>query len=278
MVSATRLCIFCLKPGKMTDEHVWGRWLKPYLVGSSNKFSAHNTVLARTGTSKEWVRNRAGIMLQSSVPVVCETCNNGWLSGIQEKGKRHLIPLILGSRKVVDEGAQREIGTWAAMSTMTGEYISRRPETIAVSQSERSLFKETHRPPPGWKVYIGNYAPNVGNSNWVHACMPIYIEGDLLVPNFSTPLVPLPTTQWTTTAISNLFIYTASSSTSPDLIDKWQWDNAPAARHLLIQVWPPRESVIAWPPHSMTHSQAQSFAVAHFNFLRRRARSLGLDA
>jgi hypothetical protein len=261
----------------MTDEHVWGRWLKPYLRNTPNKFQTHNAMLARAGPDKKWIDLRAGILLQSSVPVVCKDCNNRWLSEIQSRA-RHTVPqLIEGKPVVLNEEMQRNIASWAAMSTMTGEFISRRPETVAVHQVDRSLFKDICVPPPGWRVWIGHYAPNAGSSYWVHACMPIHIEGDFILPNFKNPAAPLPTTQWSTLTVGNLFLQTVSSSTSPDLIRDWRWDNAPAARRLLVQIWPIKESLICWPPLSMSHIQAQAFSTAQFNFLRQRAQLLGRD-
>jgi hypothetical protein len=67
--------------------------------------------------------------------------------------------------------------------------------------------------------------------------------------------------------IGNLYIHTASSATSSNYIRDWHWDNAPRAKRLLIQVWPTRESMIVWPPPSLTDQDAQDFAIAHFKRL-----------
>ena len=134
----TRWCIFCERPAKMTNEHVWGKWLKPYAPPGVNKHELVYATLGKIGTQdKTYTQIKAGHPLNSQVRVVCAECNNGWLSGIQERAKSHMIPLIEGQQKLIGAEAQTAIATWATMATITGEHISRQNE---VAPFARTVF------------------------------------------------------------------------------------------------------------------------------------------
>jgi hypothetical protein len=201
------------------------------------------------------------------VRIVCASCNSGWLSGIQNRAKDFLIPLIEGREHVFGIEAQEAIATWAIMATMTGEFTLGNLASIAVSQDDRTALFEKPHPLPDWRVWIGTYRRYRWNGHWVHACMPIMFNGDMIVPNVQESAVPLTNTQWTTVIVGNLYIHTASSSSSPDYIKNWHWESTPRARHLLTQIWPMRETIVKWPTHSLTDIDAWNFATAHFTRL-----------
>jgi hypothetical protein len=96
---------------------------------------------------------------------------------------------------------------------------------------------------------------------------PIHYEGDVIIPNVQEPDVPLTNTQWTTVMVGELYIHTASSSTAPDIVRDWNWNSAPRARSILVQIWPIKERIIKWPFRSLTDTDAWRFAVAHFTQL-----------
>ena len=99
----TRNCAFCSRPAKMTNEHVWGNWLKPYVHRIGNKHFLHQRIAGRLGTEdRSRFKIRAGgSPLHSKVPIVCGDCNSGWLSQIQQRSKPHLLPLIEGKTDIL---------------------------------------------------------------------------------------------------------------------------------------------------------------------------------
>jgi hypothetical protein len=251
----------------MTSEHVWGQWLKPYLRRDVNKQHFHRRVVSFDGADQNTIRIRAGGPLTSSVSVVCEPCNTRWLSGIQNRAKPYLIPLIEGRETVVGEVAQRTIATWATMATMTGEYTLNKLASIAVMPNERRALMDTLAPLPDWRISIGTYRRAKWKGHFVHASMPINFEGDIIIPNVQEPRVPLTNTQWTTIMVGQLYIHISSSNTSPDIIRDWRWSSAPRARALLVQIWPTKERIIKWPFHCMTDTDAWRFSVAHLTHI-----------
>ena len=275
MQQFARSCVFCRRPAKMTNEHVWGSWLKPYVKGRDNKYFLRRKTVGKAGTPDvASLAVKAGASpLHSKVSVVCGDCNHGWLSQIQERSKPHLLPLIEGKERVlIGAKAQMAIATWATMATITAEFIHGRLASIAVSNEAREAFREARAPLRNWRIWIGSYYRRRWEASYVHACQSIHWEGSLVVPNVQDPETPLPTIQWSTFVVGKLYIHTASSSTSPDLIRDWDWRNAPQARGLLVQIWPPKEAIIAWPIRGLTDGEAWRFSHAHWDQLHRETR------
>ncbi len=117
-----RTCIFCGTPAKMTDEHVWGDWVRKFLPHAANSHEQHSRTIAKDGQDRIALRKRAGNVLGATVPVVCKDCNSGWLSRIQTAGKRHLPALFAAKRHIITQESQKAIATWATMATITAEY------------------------------------------------------------------------------------------------------------------------------------------------------------
>jgi hypothetical protein len=254
----------------MTAEHVWGDWIAKHAKDDAdlNKVRLGHTILGQHGEPRsQSVSTRAGGPLRSTVPVVCAPCNSGWLSRIQNTSKSYLIPLIEGRRdQVIGPDAQTALATWATMATITGENILRSPTSIAVPQSDRNAFMDTAMPLDGWSIWIGHYRRLHWKVSWVHACIPI-VATDVIRKPEPHAGIDQPNTQWTTMVVGNLYLHIVSSSTIQDVIQGWRWHTAPRAAGRLVQIWPNKESVIVWPPPSLTDQDAQTFATAQFEHL-----------
>ena len=259
-------CIFCGAAGKLSDEHIWGGWTSKYVPRPTNKHNFHS-VVATTPTQEksEPLRIVPGDPLNSKVRVVCKPCNNGWLSQIQEKAKPYLIPLFDGQTATLGKEAQRWIATWAAMATMTGEYLSRDMQNVAVPQQERTKFMRTRRPPQNWRIWIGKYEREKWAGQWRHNSFPIYSEDKIMEVTASGKR--LPNHQTTSFIIGKLFVHVFSGHFR-GIIMRWDWQNAPRALNALRQVWPIEQNVVHWPGAVMTDRDASDFAMA---FIRRSA-------
>jgi site-specific recombinase XerD len=58
--SESRLCAFCERRVKMSSEHVWGKWLKPYVRRDMNKHHLHSRLLREEGPDVVGLTIRAG--------------------------------------------------------------------------------------------------------------------------------------------------------------------------------------------------------------------------
>ncbi len=159
-MAGLKSCIFCQRPRKMSAEHIWGNWTKDVVARTSNKHdSAYVTVMKPGEPQPPQVRTRAGDPLDATVPIVCEECNSGWMSEIQNRAKPHLTPLFRGEVCQVDRIAQSAIAAWIAMASTTGEYSTKFPGRIAVQQGDRDWLMKTQTAPKNWRIWIGRHQP-----------------------------------------------------------------------------------------------------------------------
>jgi hypothetical protein len=219
-------CIFCGKPGKMSREHIWGDWLKAFVPPKMNKHNFHAQRINKPGaTPSATTMLKAGDPLRAKVRVVCASCNNTWLSQLQQQAKPHLIPLIQGQRTALGSTAQERVAAWCAMATMTAEFIDPDPHSIAVSPADRDWLMQNRTAPPGWRIWIGNYRRKNWIPRWVHFTFPMLEAHEM--PAQNDPIPPYPNTQATTFTVGQLYVH-AMSSAYPKTIEKWYWGLGPA--------------------------------------------------
>jgi hypothetical protein len=244
----------------MTREHIWGDWLKAFVRRDTNKHHFHAQRIHRPGAAPTSTTTlKAGDPINSKVRVVCGTCNNTWLSQLQEKAKPLLIPLIRGDRAALGQNGQERLAAWCAMATMTAEYIDPDPHSIAVPQSERDWLMNHRTAPDGWPVWVGHYKRHKWVPRWAHFTFPMLDAEDMPKPGDTEP--PLPNTQVTTFTVGQLYVHVVSSA-YPGTFAKWYWGlgPAPAAGSFLAQIHPHKESIIARPPMSLTDRSAGDIA------------------
>lgn len=260
MSSEPKLCMFCQLPKKMTDEHVWGEWVKEHLERTANKHTHANIFSPEPGKLEPVdVRIRAGDHIDSTVRTVCEDCNSGWLSGIQAVAKPFLIPLFNGESCVLDSRSVHVLSAWIAMATMTGEHFSREGRRIAITQSDRDWLMNRQSAPAGWAIWIGHYERESCPTQWVKATFPILDVEDIRdVKATDARRANLQTTAFT---LGQLFVF-AMSCEFPEIATLWDWRTAVGARVNLRRIWPAPVSEIKWPPPSFGDARAKAFASA----------------
>jgi hypothetical protein len=249
----------------MSYEHVWGQWILPYVRADMKKHHFYAERINRPGEPNTASATlRAGDPMRSKARVVCKTCNNGWMSLIQERAKPIMIPLIEGKPTALSHHAQTIVATWCAMATMTSEFLDKDlvPSTIAVSQDDREfLWKEGVPPPERWRIWITRYQRHKWVGRWFHSVVPILDAKD--VPSSALTDYPSPNTQKTTFTVGDLYVHVMSTSGNPDIVSRWVWPIRSRPGMLLIGIWPIKESIITWPPESLTDSDADFVATAH---------------
>src|SRR5215813_678214 len=98
-----RTCAFCSHSAKMSAEDVLPKWMHDLLTG--------NGVMRFETAQKQWAVATPHIDWRAKV--VCENCNNTWMSRIEGLAKPVLTPLIEGDKVVpIDQSAARSIAIW----------------------------------------------------------------------------------------------------------------------------------------------------------------------
>jgi hypothetical protein len=150
-------CPFCgPDDSDMTDEDIYPMWLLRDLHRRGvRRLDGHPT------------RRLVG----PTTPV-CATCNNTWMSVIENDTKDLLLSLIDHTRGVRPE-EQLQLATWATMKAILFERLL---PTKSVPRAFSEDLRISRRPPPGVSVWIGAYSGPGGRLQAI--LWPIYAEDD----------------------------------------------------------------------------------------------------
>jgi hypothetical protein len=64
-------------------------------------------------TTAKWVDN-----LEVRINCVCQKCNNGWMSDIENENKPHMLPMMHGKEISLTPSQQKSLTRWAILKTM----------------------------------------------------------------------------------------------------------------------------------------------------------------
>jgi hypothetical protein len=119
---ASQVCRFCNNvPAQWSNEHIFPEWLMSYLNVPEGDLLYQGYATADTGEPLKAPRIHATSNFVDGR--VCSTCNNGWMSALENEAKPILIPLIEGKR-LVQNLTMAERQTVAKWATKTASLIS----------------------------------------------------------------------------------------------------------------------------------------------------------
>lgn len=183
------VCIFCQKR-PLTKEHLWPDWLKS-IIGKDDTthhdrhlfnadFISDNLIVIEPNLIR-----KNGNSLNRTLKIVCEECNNTWMSKIEDKAKTILEALILNKPIKLDRKQQKMIVQWAVLRTIISEFTDEK--TRVVTAKERKEFYQTNEVPANWYVWIGKKETEVQTQpTYHHVNIQVayrQIDGTYLMPN-----------------------------------------------------------------------------------------------
>lgn len=230
-------CIFCETKTGLSREHIFADWMKKsfpsdspnHFVVQKGKFSFLPDQQPHPFFSRRRKQGRASNM---TVKAVCRTCNNEWMSRIEERSKELLTRLMTSQIFVLGVRDQELLATWLSLKTVVHD--SR--ETNAVPQRHRSFIFKNGRPPDeDWQIFIGRTHSDPGKvALFQFACRRSWegINAEGYPPTLNT--------QSTLMVAGGLVGFCVSS---PGGTAKLELTN-PA----LTRIWPLGDKPIQWPP------------------------------
>jgi hypothetical protein len=145
-------CYFCGGTGRMSKEHAWPQWLGKGAVveatRSSRTVGYRRTAEDTFSEDQTVVIHRNGSVLTARVREVCERCNGGWMSRLEDPGKpllRRLWSGVGGPPLAVDDAAL--LSTWASKTAWMHERVSVQQPTAS---AEMRSYLRMHRLPPSF--------------------------------------------------------------------------------------------------------------------------------
>lgn len=223
-------CIFCGGVG-LTKEHIWPDWLANVLGPS---ISPRHVYSAGGGLRPRRFRRRTGAIQSQKLRIVCDRCNNGWMSRLQNRAKPRLIPFIQGRYRFLSDHDARTLAAWSMMLTMVIEFLD--PATAATTPDERRQLSELAIPNDKWMVWFGRAQQwprwSFCHYGWFHISG---IESDALTGRQLGPRIsPNCNCQTTSVRVGGLLMHAYSARNSPAHVDP----NAFSRKHGLRLIWP----------------------------------------
>lgn len=228
-----RACAFCGATGALTKEHVFGAWLSQLGLDSgpvAHRAGALNRLGKDLGTGPAFAR---------TVRNVCASCNNGWMSTLEQAAQDTLGPMILGRPATIAPDHQGIVALWAQKTAAVAMLVSSKEERAAGHGLDLSEYQALYErrdlrgPLPASTVWIGRYVGTRPAFAWV---MPFTVRVD----GSTEPAHPHGYVA--TVAVGQLVIRSARFTTRG-------LDITLSTRQGMSQLWPLREP-IEWPQGS----------------------------
>lgn len=229
-----RDCLFCGASGPLTDEHIYGKWLRK--LGYTGEGVRE---IVPGGGSKPVIQR--GGPFSKTLKIVCRPCNNEWMKGMEENAKPLLTAMFnaRGTSVRLDEAAQLTLARWAFK---TAAVNSRIDYSDPFPLAHRREFHQADHPPRKVQVRIGA------------ASVPVHAMGKQLAESRFEPrnvtvtaagrAADFPFYRATfrlITVVFDIFGYVTDDyevAVDPD-------DNLKRA---FLPLWPAEHSTIWWPP------------------------------
>lgn len=265
-------CIYCGSTEKPSDEHLFAKWMKPFLSAGTTKSIHRTQKLSTVGpidTVKVGKLHRPGDPRGNTLRVVCKQCNETWLGQIQEhEAKPVLGPLLIGKFKPLHRRDLMALVRWAMMYTFVAEHMN--PTMLAIPQGERAYFRFSRMPSANWRVYASAYAPPPNGVG------PMFLRPatvDLVTPDELQRDLPWDTFLLTVAPNQMFFqaVYSHSHVVSADMLA-----NLDHIAELLglVRIWPLPAGTVELDHHRVRFEHHQYF----INVFHRALRSPGTSA
>lgn len=245
-------CIFCGE-GPLSDEDPFPRWFRRYFqmirndsqMAHISKFIGPDKVMTDL---EPMVTTRQGHPISKmKVHVVCQRCNNGWMSGLQSEAKPIFVE-AMSDWPVLGIKEQRTLSAWATMFTMVINFDDMRLQSI--SPKELQEFRETQTPPANWLVFVTRFEGRYAQTGLYHLGLRLNdVKNAKGPPADWNPALAKLDTQVTTLAFGKLAIQTFSSTSAK--MDRFVSEFEYPASLGVRRIFPMTEPLINALPHSV---------------------------
>jgi hypothetical protein len=195
---------------------------------------------------------RQGIPTQQKVRIVCNDCNNGWMSRIVDDAKPAVLALMSGGATRITPGQQKTLAAWIVLTCMTAEYIPGNSRIIPV-RHRRYLMR--HRlAPEDWSISLGVFVGQSGFRYDHHTSVGKQYAASSYVDRINSALETgaSPNVLQSTFTVGSIFIQACTVTNNLMIIN--DYDRWVAGLACLVRIWPLRRfwplpaRAANWPP------------------------------
>lgn len=157
-MSQPRTCLFCAVAGG-SNEHIIAKWIGRLFSqgappGSTYVFR-HHSAHPEVGIGP---REKTAKQPAYKTRAFCKSCNNGWMSQLEERGRPILEPLALGRARTLSTADQEALAFWATKTLFGFQSIEHPSSKWARAEDYAALYR-LQAPLPYSQVWIGATEP-----------------------------------------------------------------------------------------------------------------------
>lgn len=151
-------CAFCDHRGKLSFEHVVSKWMEKLFPGDLQ--------IHRTNQMGQY-QERKSDKIDWKEKVVCEPCNNTWMSRIEDKHAQPVMtPLITGEIGIpIGPIEARALAMFAFKTAVVLDHASNEIDHF-FSREARHAFREKQAIPPTVQMWLAGFAHHRGGGRF----------------------------------------------------------------------------------------------------------------
>jgi hypothetical protein len=159
-----RLCFYCNVRRARTDEHIFGTQFIKVLAEDPRGFELPTTTQVAT-KGGPIIRSMMGRFTRKGSPTaefttkVCDDCNCGWMSRVDDRAAPVVAPMIRGAKTTIDVAQRELLAAWAIKTALSGRSVTDPPQVIERDWTDE--LRRTELPIEGWQVWISVYRGNL---------------------------------------------------------------------------------------------------------------------
>ena len=246
-----RCCVFCGQTRRLTNEHVWPKWVSECLCERFGRFMHYTRRV--TATDDATTPTGTYRYLNVTAKAVCRDCNGGWLSGFENQIKPLAAPLIIGEPTValaLAPESQALLAAWAYKMAMLLDVAHPSTSREFFTPSDRLRFRRTVSAHGFVRVFLGRYE---------------FGDRPALARKLHDTVARRRRWELATMTAGHLTMQVLSvRSIAPDELvpaSRLGFDLSGLARGMVLPIWPPVPGYVEWPPtRTMSHQDVEDVA------------------
>jgi hypothetical protein len=234
MPQTERECAFCAHSAKLSGEHIWSEWMRELFPTKKIRFTSF-------GEKHEVLRQWSSHDIDMTAKVVCQKCNNEWMSGLESAhAKPAMTDLIVGDKELtISEMQARGIAVFAFKTAVIAEHMKRYRQRF-YSREVRHEFAKALNIPRNTQIWMAGFLPM--GSGHIHSC---YHEGKI----DSTNRIEMHVCTYSVGHLT--FQVVSARCTLPSLLFR----PMQGFDHLAAPFWPEMPVPIHWPPNDVLRTK-----------------------
>jgi hypothetical protein len=147
-------CAFCI--GKANSkEHMWPEWAKEHLPNDGEWYRPlFYQTKGKITTKGKPSKIRQNGLRNLTVRTVCRSCNNSWMSKVEERSKPIISKLMLGENHSISHADRRQLREWLFLKACV--FDQSRGFNWVISKTDRVSFMNTLRIPNDFQCWIAH--------------------------------------------------------------------------------------------------------------------------